>query len=130
MRTSPRARREHSALLSSIATFWPCTLKAYSRMPPFLFNAAQVTKPLASAEGLFAHSLLAHSLHKRFWTLSGYENAEALRAFVQHPPDVRAVAALTPHMDKTRFVGYMVPGSQLLLRWDDAHHRLENNPAG
>lgn len=121
---SPDPNSDVVALLSYLP------LKTYSRMLPFLLYTAQVMKQLASAQGLLGYSLLAHPLHKRFWTLSAWENAEALRAFVQHPPHVRIMAALTPHMDKTRFVRWRVQGSQLPLRWDDALRRLENNPAG
>jgi hypothetical protein len=39
---------------------------------------------------------------------------------VQHPPHVRIMTALTPHMDKTKLVRWTVKGSELPLRWDDA----------
>jgi quinol monooxygenase YgiN len=115
--------REVVALLSYLP------LKTYSRMLPFMFYTVQVMKQLASAQGLLGYSLLAHPLHKRFWTLSAWESAEALREFVKHPPHVRIMAALAPHMDKTRFVRWTLRGSHLPLRWEEALRRLENNPA-
>jgi len=91
---------------------------------PFFFYTAQVMKQLSSAQGLVGYSLLARPLSKRFWTLSAWKNEEVLRAFVQHPPHVGIMAALASHMDKTKFVRWMIRGSELPPRWDDALSRL------
>jgi hypothetical protein len=122
--SSPDPNGEVVALLSYLP------LKSYWRVLLFFFYTAQVIKQLASAQGLLGYSLLARPLLKRFWTLSAWKNADALRSFVQDPPHVRIMAALTPHMDKTRFVRWTVKGSHLPLRWDDALPRLVNNRAG
>jgi quinol monooxygenase YgiN len=120
---SPDANGDFVALLSYLP------LKSYWRLLPFVAYTAQIMKPLEKAEGLFGYSLLARPLSKRFWTLSVWKNEDALRAFVQHPPHVRIIAALAPHMDKTKFVPWMVKGSQLPLQWDDALHRLADRPS-
>jgi hypothetical protein len=41
---------------------------------------------------------------------------------------VRLMAALTPHMGETKFVRWMVKGSQLPLGWDDALRRFVGSP--
>jgi len=115
---SPDPNGDIVALLSYLP------LKSYWRVPPFFLYTAQVMKQLASAQGVLGYSLLARPLRKQFWTLSAWENAEALQAFVQHPPHVRIMDALTPHMDKASFVRWTVKGSQLPLRWDEALRRL------
>ena len=115
---SPDPNSEVVALLSYLP------LKSYWRVVPFFLYTAQVMKQLASAQGLLGYSLLARPLSKRFWTLSAWENAEALQAFVQHPPHVRIMEALTPHMDKAKFVRWTLRGSQLPLQWDEALRRL------
>jgi quinol monooxygenase YgiN len=119
---SPDPNRDFIALLSYLP------LKSYWRVPPFFLYSAQVMKQLASAQGLLGYSVLARPLTKRFWTLSAWKDEAALRAFVQHPPHVRLMAALAPHMDKTKFVRWMVKGSQLPLRWDDALRRFSSGP--
>jgi quinol monooxygenase YgiN len=81
-------------------------------------------KQLASAEGLLGYSVLARPLSKRFWTLSAWKNEAALRTFVNHPPHVRIMTALTPHMSDTKFVRWSVKGVQLPLQWDDALRRF------
>lgn len=68
-------------------------------------------KQLAAAQSLLGYSLLARPLAKRFWRLSVWGNEDALRAFVQHPPHQRIMAALSPHMDKTEFVRWAVKGA-------------------
>ena len=115
---SPDPNGDVVALLSYLP------LKSHWRVLPFFLYKAQVMKQLVSAQGVLGYSLLARPLGKRFWTLSAWENAEALQAFVQHPPHVRIMEALTPHMDKTRFLRWTVEGSQLPLQWDEALRRL------
>jgi heme-degrading monooxygenase HmoA len=124
---SPERNSDFVALLSYLP------LKSYRRVFPFVFYTVQVAKQLESAQGLLGYSLLARPLSKRFWTLSVWKDEDALRAFVQHPPHVRVMTALAPHMDKTQFVRWMVKGSQLPLRWDDALRRselIETQPTG
>ena len=96
-------------------------LKSYWRIPFFFLYTTQVVKQLASAEGVLGYSVLARP--KRFWTLSAWKDEAALHAFVQHPPHVRIMTALTPHMGETKFVRWTVKGSDLPLRWDDALRR-------
>jgi hypothetical protein len=115
---SPDPNGDFLALLSYLP------LKSFWRVPQFLVYTVQVTRQLAAAQGLFGYSTLARPLSKRFWTLSAWENEAALRAFVQHPPHVRLMTALTPHMAETKFLRWMVKGSQLPLRWDDALRRF------
>jgi hypothetical protein len=83
-------------------------------------------KQLASAHGVLGYSgsrSPARPLAKQFWTLSAWNDDAALRAFVQHLPHVRIMTALTPHMGETKFVRWMVKGSELPLHWDDALRR-------
>jgi heme-degrading monooxygenase HmoA len=87
---SPAPNGDFVALLSYLP------LKSYSRVFSLFVYAPQVMKQLSSANGLLGYSLLARPLSKRFWTLSAWANEEALRAFVQHPPHLRIMAALAP----------------------------------
>lgn len=119
---SPDPNGDFVALLSYLP------LKSHWRVMPFFFYTAQVMKQLAKANGLLGYSLLARPLSKRFWTLSVWNNEEALRVFAQHPPHVSIIAALALHMDKTKFVRWAVKGSQLPLKWDEALCRFSINP--
>jgi len=99
-------------------------LKSFWQIPHFFLYTAQVTKQLASAEGVLGYSVLARPLSKQFWTLSAWKDDAALRTFVQYPPHTRIMTALTPHMGETKFVRWMVKGFQLPLSWEDAPSRL------
>ena len=115
--------RNHAC--NSVADIWLCE-------PRRRFRRAALVSPLKSYWGivpfvvykLFGYSLLARPLSRRFWTVSEWNNEVSLRAFVQHPPHVRIMTALGPHMDKTKFVQWTVKGSQLPLKWDDALPQL------
>src|ERR1700726_3748757 len=115
---APEPERDYIALLSYLP------LKSYWRIPHFLFYTAQVVKQLASAQGMLGYSVLARPLSKRFWTLSAWKDDGALRAFVQHPPHLRIMTALTHHVDETKFVQWTVKGSEMPLLWDDALRRF------
>ena len=88
-------------------------------MPAFLLGTVGVTKQLAATQGLIAYSVLARPIKKKFWTLSVWQDEAALKAFIHHPPHVRLMGSLTPHMGETRFVRWTVKGSELPLLWDD-----------
>jgi|SRR5215472_11239344 len=118
---APNPAVEFTALLSYLP------LKSYWRVLPFFLNSAKVVRQLASAQGLVGYSFLAHPLSREFWTLSAWKNEDALRSFVQHPPHVRIMTAMTPHMGETKFVRWMVKGSQLPLNWEEALRRFADN---
>ena len=99
-------------------------LKSYRRIPHFFFYTVEVVKQMASAEGVLGYSVLAYPLSKRFWTLSAWKDEASARTFVQCPPHVRIMTALTPHMGETKFVRWTVNGSELPLSWEDALSRF------
>ena len=115
---SPAPEQDYVVLLSYLP------LKSYWRIPVFFFYTAQVVNQLVSAAGVLGYSVLARPLSRRFWTLSAWKNEAMLRTFVNHPPHVRIMTALTPHLGETKFVRWMVKGSELPLQWDDALSRL------
>ena len=107
---SPESNGDFVALLSYLP------LKSYWGVFRLAFYAPQVVKQLKAAHGLMGYSLLARPLSKRFWTLSAWENDEALRAFVQDPPHVTIMAALAPSELKHDFRESM---ERLRKYWDE-----------
>ena len=116
----PAADREYVALLSYLP------LKSYWRLPAFTAYTIRVIGQLASAKGLIGYTLLARPLSKKAWTLSAWEDNDALENFVEDPPHVRIMTALAPHLAKTAFMRWTVKGSALPLGWDDALARFES----
>ena len=109
--------REYVALL----TYLP--LKVHQALPMFAWHTFQIQRQLRTAAGLVGYSLEAKLLRRRFWTLSAWENEDALQAFVATEPHAAAMRALALHMDATAFIRWRVAGSDLPLTWADAHER-------
>ena len=101
-------------------------LKSVWHVFPFMIYTAQIMGQLRKAQGLLGYSLLAHPFEGKFWTLSAWKDDEALRRFVQDPPHVRIMSALSSHMKPTKFVRWTVKGSELPLRWDETERRLRD----
>jgi hypothetical protein len=109
--------REYVALLSYLP------LNSAWRIPWLVLYSTRIRRQLSTSPGLIGYSLRAQIAAKRFWTLSAWEDASALQAFVAEPPHVAIMKALAPYMGVTRFVRWNVKGSELPLTWDDALRR-------
>jgi hypothetical protein len=79
----------------------------------FVIHALPVMKRLASAEGVFGYTLLARPRAEKFRTLSAWESHDAREGFVEEPPQVRTMSALSPHMQKTAFLRSSVKSADL-----------------
>ena len=109
--------RDYVALLSYLP------LNSAWRLPWLFLYSARIRRQLRTSSGLIGYSLRARLAAKQFWTLSVWEDAAALQAFVAAPPHVAVMKALASHMGATRFVRWNVKGSELPLRWEDALRR-------
>lgn len=92
-------------------------LKRYSALPRFAALHPQNPRPVGRDSG--AGRLLAarQPAGKGVWTLSVWEDHEALTNFAQEPPDGRVVPALLPHMGETKFFHWHNSGSAVPPDW-------------
>jgi len=109
--------REYIALLSYLP------LKSYSKIPLFMRFTFQIQRQLKESPGAVGYSLRAKLLRREFWTLSVWDNTQALMAFVGKLPHGEVMKALTPHMSKTKFTQWKISGSAVPPSWDDAARR-------
>ena len=109
--------REYVALLSYLP------LNSAWHIPWLVLYSTRIRRQLSTSPGLIGYALRAQIAAKRFWTLSAWEDAAALKAFVAGPPHVTIMKALAPYMGATSFVRWNVKGSELPLTWDDALRR-------
>jgi hypothetical protein len=116
---APDASREYFALLSYLP------LNKYRAIPAFLKFTFQIQKQLSLTPGIIGYSLRAKPLSRNFWTLSAWENEQALRDFVVKLPHGNAMKAMTPHMGPTSFTKWRVSGSALPLHWEEAMRRSQ-----
>lgn len=82
-----------------------------------------IATQLRGTPGLIGFSFRAKFLRHRFWTLSAWEDEEALMTFVGKPPHRDAMDALGPYMAKTAFTRWRVRGTEIPLTWERALSR-------
>jgi heme-degrading monooxygenase HmoA len=115
---APRDDKEYVALLS----FLP--LKRYRTIPKLARLAMETMGQLAKSPGLIGYSLGAELTRKRFWTVSVWEDQQALRDFVEQIPHSRIMQELAPHMDKTAFAEWTVRASEIPIPWPTGRRHL------
>jgi hypothetical protein len=99
-------------------------VRRLSKLPRFLGYTRRIQKQLDDRPaGLIGYSLLAKPLRSRYWTLSAWEDEQALRAFIRQPPHVDAMRDLPQVLAGFTTVRWTVPGAQLPPDWDDAMAR-------
>ncbi len=99
-------------------------LRSYWRIPQFLGFTAQLRRQLRGSNGMIGYAMLAWPLRKEFWTLSVWEDEDALMAFVRHPPHTRVMQALAGHLGMTKFIRWEMKGSGVPPSWRDAFIRF------
>ena len=77
-------------------------------------RSSVVSEQLARTPGLIGFTFRAKLLRHRFWTLSVWEDEEALMAFVGKVPHLETMTVLQPYMGGTAFVRWRVKGNELL----------------
>lgn len=113
--------REYLALV----TFLPLPRSKTRR--EFLRRAGTVWKQLGGTHGIVGFTVRGKFLRRRFYTLSIWEDREALNAFLDKPPHAEAMVALGPHPPEDQkfvFATWNVRGSAPLPRWEEAFERL------
>jgi hypothetical protein len=109
--------REYMALLSYLP------LRSYSRIPQFFRYTIQIQGQMQQTPGAIGYALRAKVFSRKFWTLSVWENDGALMEFVRKVPHGDAMKIIAPHMDRTKFTRWKVPGSAVRPTWDEAMQR-------
>jgi hypothetical protein len=110
--------REYLAQLSYLP------LNSYRALPRFFRYTSQIEQQLAGSRGLLGYSLQAQLLSKRFWTLSVWEDEQALMEFVYRLPHSEVMKSLAPYMAQTKFAQWKTTGSALPPLWADAKRRM------
>ena len=100
-------------------------LARYRHIPRFLAATMTIRRQLAGAEGLVGYTLDAQLLRKTFWTLSAWQDQQALDAFSTASPHRRRVDEIRPRMDPTTFVFWTANASDLPPTWAEARRRIE-----
>jgi hypothetical protein len=112
-------RREYFALLSYLP------LKSYWTIPMFFSFTFRILAQLAKTSGVIGYGMRAKLLSRQFWTLSVWENQNALMDFVKRVPHGEAMKAMISHMGPTKFTQWKIPGAAVPPKWDEAIGRSQ-----
>jgi hypothetical protein len=117
---NPTGDRELHVLTSTLP------LTRYGDVPRFLRWAMQIRKQLATTEGCAGYSLDARLLRKTFYTLSAWEDREAMDRFVRSGRHAAMLADMAGRLGQSTFVESSAPATELPLDWSAAKQRLTN----
>jgi quinol monooxygenase YgiN len=99
-------------------------VRSAADVPRFFLKSLAAWRQVRSAPGCLGASLIAQPLRRVFYTLSAWQDRDALYAFAAAQPHRGIMASLRPTMRSATFTFWDVPTGQLPLSWDDAQRRL------
>jgi hypothetical protein len=111
--------REYLALLSGLP------LKTYRGFPRLVGFVIGTVQQMYVSRGAVGVTLRAELLARTFWTLSAWQDEQALQDFVMKKPHLDAMKEMQTYMNPAYFLRWKVAGSALPLRWADAERRFE-----
>ncbi len=105
-------------------------LAQFRKLPQFFRHSRDIQAQLDHAVGLIGYSLRAQLFRRHFWTLSVWEDDQALLDFVTTTPHAKVMENLQGHMAATNFVRWTLKGASVPPDWKDAllRYRQETNP--
>jgi quinol monooxygenase YgiN len=99
-------------------------VRSAADVPRFFLKSLAAWRQVRSAPGCLGASLIAQPLRRVFYTLSAWQDRDALYAFAAAQPHRGIMASVRPTMRSATFTFWDVPTGQLPLSWDDAQQRL------
>lgn len=101
-------------------------LNRYLDVARFLRWTLKIRKQLRDAPGLAGYSLDAHLLRKTFWTLSAWQDRDAMERFVRSGAHAAMLADMAGRLGPARFVESTAVRADLPLDWGAARRRVED----
>ena len=99
-------------------------VRSLKDVPRFFLRALAAWRQVRSAPGCLGASLIAQPMRRVFYTLSAWQDRDALSAYAGTRPHRDIMVGLRPTMRVGTFVFWDAPTDQLPLTWDDAKRRL------
>lgn len=93
-------------------------------VPRFFLKSLSAWRQVRSAPGALGASLIAQPLKRTFFTLSAWENRDALYTYAKTEPHRSIMKALRPTMRASTFTFWEVPVEELPLTWENAKQHL------
>ncbi|MER6129503.1 DUF3291 domain-containing protein [Streptomyces sp. NPDC001795] len=99
-------------------------VRSFTDVPRFFLRSLAAWKQVTGAPGAFGASLIAEPFKRTFWTLSAWEDREALYAYARTEPHRSIMNGLRSTMSGSVFTFWQVPAADLPIDWADARRRL------
>ncbi|MEE1755468.1 DUF3291 domain-containing protein [Streptomyces sp. SP18CS02] len=98
-------------------------------VPRFFLKSLSAWGQVRKAPGALGASLEARPLKRTFYTLSAWQDREALYAYARAEPHRGIMTGLRRTMCGSAFTFWEVPVSDLPIGWDEAKRRLAEQAA-
>jgi heme-degrading monooxygenase HmoA len=99
-------------------------VRSARNVPGFFVKALSAWRQVRSAPGALGASLIAQPLKRTFFTLSAWEDRDALYAFAATEPHRSIMNGLRPTMRESTFTFWEVPVAELPITWANAKQHL------
>jgi hypothetical protein len=121
--TAPKSSPAHDGPATVMAS--RLELSHLYDVPSFLTSALRIRRQMLGSPGALGVSLIAKPLKRTFWTLSAWQDSEALHGAVGREPHIQLMKHFRPKMAGSSFVTWTAEDGALPVRWDEAMRRLE-----
>ncbi|QYX77485.1 DUF3291 domain-containing protein [Streptomyces akebiae] len=99
-------------------------VRSFKDVPRFFLRSLSAWKQVSGAPGAYGASLIAEPLKRTFWTLSAWEDKDALYTYARTEPHRSIMTGLRPVMKDSVFTFWQTPSADLPIAWPDARRRL------
>ncbi|MCX5264062.1 DUF3291 domain-containing protein [Streptomyces sp. NBC_00199] len=103
-------------------------VRSFKDVPRFFLKSLAAWKQVSGAPGAYGASLIAQPLKRTFWTLSAWEDKDALYTYARTEPHKSIMTGLRSTMKDSVFTFWQVPAAGLPVDWTGARRRLAEQP--
>jgi hypothetical protein len=121
--TTPRRRTLPTGELTVMASRFQ--LQSWRDVPSFLLAALKIRRQMLGSSGIVGMSLIAKPIAKTFYTLSAWDDSDALNRAVRQQPHLDTMQRFRTRTEESLFAFWTLSSAQPRPGWDDAHHRLD-----
>ncbi|MCZ0990470.1 DUF3291 domain-containing protein [Streptomyces diastatochromogenes] len=99
-------------------------VRSLKDVPRFFLKSLAAWRQVSGAPGAYGASLIAEPFSRTFWTLSAWQDKDALYTYARTEPHKSIMTGLRPTMKQSVFTFWQVPAADLPIDWSDAKRRL------
>jgi len=99
-------------------------VRSFKDVPRFFLRSLAAWKQVSGAPGAYGASLIAQPLKRTFWTLSAWEDQDALYTYARTEPHKSIMTGLRPTMKDSVFTFWQTTAADLPVDWTEARRRL------